>query len=288
MQNIKNSFLGLLVLLMTGCQYFQKSVDKTPLAKIYDSYLYFEDIDPSVYRDKNSQDSVEAVRQYMEDWAYKTLLVKQAQRNVDTIRINRLVKSYHQDLLTDTYKDLLMQKYIDTVVPADTLLQYYQKFKKYFVADIAWVQPKFLVMQKNDRKKSKFIKWFFSGKPEFADSLMNNVNHFSKYNITGSKWYKMPEFKKEISALKRINEKYILKKSKKFVLKDSLSLYLVFINDFVNQNQNLPLVLVKDDLKQLVLSKRKQRAMSQLEAHIKQEAISKKIFKIFKTKHHNE
>jgi hypothetical protein len=207
---------------------------------------------------------------------------------VDTVKINRLVKVYRSDLLTDTYKDLLMQKYIDTVVPADTLTQYYQKYQKYFVADAAWVQPRFLVVSKNDTKNPKFKKWFFSGKSEYTDSLMNHVNHFTKYNITGSKWYKLPEFKKEIPVLKHINEKYILKKSKKFVLTDSLSLYLVFIKDFVNQNQNLPLVLVKDDLKQLVLSKRKQKEMSQLETRIKQEAINKKIFKIFKTKQPNE
>jgi len=171
-QNIKNSFLAILVILMTSCQYFQKSVDKTPLAKIYDAYLYFEDIDPSVYRGKNAQDSLEAVHQYMEDWAYKTLLLKQAEHNVDTVKINRLVKAYRTDLLTDTYKDLLMQKYIDTVVPADTLAQYYQKYQKYFVADVAWVQPKFLVIPKNDLKNVKFKKWFFYNKPEYTDSLM--------------------------------------------------------------------------------------------------------------------
>jgi len=98
----------------------------------------------------------------------------------------------------------------------------------------------------------------------------------------------MPEFKVEIPILERTNEKYILKKSKKFMFADSLSLYLVFINNFVKQNQNLPLVLIKDDLKQLVLSKRKQKEMSQLETRIKQEAINKKIFKIFKTKQPNE
>ena len=288
MKSIKNSILLILILQLIGCQYFHKGVDKTPLAKIYDTYLYFEDIDPSIYSRKNVQDSLETIHQYIEDWAYKTLLVKQAERNVDTVKINRLVQTYHNDLLTDTYKDLLMQKYIDTVILDDTLQMYYKKYNNYFVADAAWVKPKFLVFPKNDSKKYKFMKWFFYAKPEFTDSLINNINHFSKYNITGTKWYKIPEFKKEIPVLKRINEKYILKKSKKFVLRDSLSLYLVFINDFIKNGQNLPLVLIKDDLKQLILSKRKQNSLSQLEARIKEDAINKKIFKIFKTKHKNE
>ncbi len=283
--NIKNKFwLTVIGLLVAGCQYFQKDVDKTPVAKIYDTYLYFEDISPAVYTQKSPEDSINAIHQYIEDWAYKTLLLKQAERNVDTIKINRLVEQYRRDLLTDTYKDLLLQKYIDTVVSTDTLQWYYNKYRQYFLSKEAELKPKFLVVDKNHQKIQKFKKWFFSDKQIYFDSLIKNTNNFSKYNLTANKWYLVPDFKKELRVFDRMNDKFILKKAKKFVLTDSLSLYLVFVNDVVLQNQTMPLSMVQDDLKQLVLSKRKQAALSQMENNIKQEAISKKIFKIIKTK----
>ncbi len=281
--NIKSKLrLAVLGLFFAGCQYFQKDVDKTPVAKIYDNYLYFEDIDTTVYRHKSQEDSLNALRQYIEDWAYKMLLLKQAERNVDTVRINRLAEQFRRDLLTDTYKDRLLQKYIDTVVSKDTLQWYYNKYRYYFLSKEPEIKPKFLVVEKEHKKINKFKKWFFSGKPAYFDSLIKNTNSFSKYNLSADKWYQLPDFKKELPVFKRMNDKFILKKGKKFVLTDSLSLYLVFVNDVVLQNQTMPLSMVKDDLKQLILSKRKQAALSQMENNIKQEAINKKVFKIFK------
>ncbi len=283
MQNIKSKLLLIVFLGLVSCQYFTNNTDKMPVAKIYDTYLYFEDINPEIYRNKSDEDSLSALRQYIENWAYKTLLVKEAERNVDTVKINRLVAQYRYDLLTDTYKELLLQKYIDTVVPIDTLHKYYQNYQSYFIADQAYVKPKYLVVNKQNRKVSKFKKWFFSDKPEFADSLIKNSGVFTKYDLTGNRWFDMSGFKKEIPILKHTKNKYILKKSKKFVLTDSLSLYLVFVKDVVDKGQTLALDLVKNDLKQLILSKRKQAALSLLEQHIKQEAIKNKTFKLFKT-----
>ncbi len=284
--NIKSKIrLAVIGLILAGCQYFQRDVDKTPVAKIYDTYLYFEDIDTAVYQQKSPEDSLNAIHQYIEEWAYRTLLLKQAERNVDTVKINRLVEQYRRDLLTDTYKDRLLQKYIDTVVTQDTLQWYYERYKDYFLSKEPEIKPEFLVVAKNHPKVNKFKKWFFSGKPAYFDSLIKNTNNFSKYNLSAGKWYLMKDFKKELPVFENMNDKFILKKGKKFVLTDSLSLYLVFVNDVVLKNQTLPLSIVKDDLKQLILSKRKQAALPELENSIKQEAISKKIFKIYKKKH---
>ena len=284
-KNIRSKIWLTVFVLFAGCQYFKKDVDKTPVAAIYNTYLYFEDIPLAVYQHKSQEDSLNAIHQYIENWAYKTLLLKQAERNVDTIKINRLVEQYRRDLLTETYKNRLLQKYIDTVVTEDTLQWYYNKYRNYFLSNDAKIKPRYLVVSGTDKKIGKFKKWFFSDKTAYFDSLIKNTNSFSKYNLEANKWYLVPDFKKELPVFKRMNDKFILKKSKKFVLRDSLSLYLVFVNDVVLKNQNMPLSMVKDDLKQLILSKRKQAAMSQMENNIKQEALSKKIFKIFKTKH---
>ncbi len=286
-RNIKNN-LGILFLTIlmsiSGCHLTQNESGKTPIAKIYDSYLYLEDIPAKIYRGKSVDDSLSALHQYMEDWAYKTLILKQAERNVDTVKINHLTRQFKKDLLTETYKELLLQKFIDTIVPADTLQKYYQTYKQYFISTNNYVLPQFVVVTKRNAKVSKIRKWFFSGHAAYADSLVKNTPAFTHYNLEGNKWYKLTAFQKELPVLKKINEKYILKKRKKFVLTDSLSLYLVFIKNAVSKQEILPLELVQNDLKQLILSQRKKQALSQLKNHLKEEAISKKIFKIYKTK----
>ncbi len=284
-QNIRNKLRFIIIfVVISACHFNQDKPDKKPIAKIYNTYLYFEDIAPDIYKGKTPEDSLNSLSQYMEDWAYKTLLLKQAERNVDTAKINHLVQQYKKDLLTETYKELLIQKFIDTIITGDTLQKYYQDYRKYFKSTDNYVASQYIVIPKQSSKIPKFKKWFFSNQAVYADSLIKNTSTFQKFNLDDNKWYKLSDLKKELPVLKSVNEKYILKKRKKFVLTDSLSLYLVFIKNTVTKQAYLPLELVKNDLNQLILSKRKQQALSQLKVHLKEEAINKKIFKIFKTK----
>ena len=283
-RNIRNSFVIFLILLLASCQYFHKENQKTPVAKVYDTYLYLEDITPEIYQGKPAEDSLNALHRYIENWAYHTLLIKQAKRNVDTMRINQLVNQYKNDLLIETYKNLLTEKYLDTIVPADTLQVYFDKYQMYFKAKKALINPQYLVVRKNHPKISKLKKWFFDTKPEWQDSLIKNSKDFNKFDLSGKKWYEIDQFKKEFPVFSHTADRYILKKSKKFMLTDSLSLYLVFVKQVVQSGENLPLDFIKDDLKQLILSKRKQNQLKKLEKDLKTEAIKKKIFKIFKTK----
>ncbi|HFS68070.1 MAG TPA: hypothetical protein ENK67_07650 [Flavobacteriia bacterium] len=290
MKNIKTNLLLLLLISIIGtsCQYFKKNVDKTPVAKIYDTYLYFEDIDPTIYKNKKPEDSLEALHNFIEKWSYNTLLIKEAERNLDTSQISRLTEQYRQDLLKDTYKELLLQKYIDSVIPEDSLQHYYQVYKPYFTADQSYLQAKYLVVNKKNPKVYQYKKWFFSDNADMSDNLIKHINAFKKYDFEGEKWLSISDFKKNIPVLKNTNEKYILKKRKKFSLTDSLSLYLVFVKDFVKKDMPLPLDLAKNNLNELILNKRKKAALSTLEQNIKQEAINKKILKIYKTKQPNE
>jgi len=275
-------------LLLAGCQYFKKNTDKTPVAKVYDSYLYFEDINPAVYKNQSPEDSLSRIHQYIENWAYKTLLQQEAVRNVDTVKINQLVQKYKEDLLAQTYKDLLLQKQIDTIIPADTLQVYYEKYKSYFKASEPMLRPTFVVIPLSNKKQDTYKKWFFSDQAALKDSLIKKSNQFRKIDLSGNHWYSVPDFKANFWVFQKIPDRYILKKSKKFVLKDSLSLYLVFINQIVQKEEALPLDFAKNDLKQLILSKRKQAGLSKLENEIKKEALKRKDFKIFKTKNNNE
>jgi len=176
---------------------------------------------------------------------------------------------------------------MDTVVLPDTLQSYYQNYKNYFKARKALLYPVYLSVRRSEPKAGKIKKWFFSDKTEWKDSLFKNSHLIEKMDLTG-RWMEIDSFKHELPAFQSMNDKYILKKSKKFVINDSLRLYLVFVKDVVSPGEALPLDFIKDDLRQLVLSRRKQAGWSKIENDIKQEAVKQKHFKIIKTKTKNE
>jgi len=287
--NTKNNIgLLLLVFLLTSCQYFRQDVEKTPIAQVYNNYLFFEDINPSIYKNKSKEDSIQNMRNFIEDWAYRKLLLTKANKNIDTAAIGKLVLQYKQDLLIDTYKDLLAEKYLDTVVTNPQIVASFVKNKQYFVARNHLINVQYLVVAKNNSKIRNYKKWFFSNKIAFKDSLIKNTIHFSKFSIDTTRWQHLFAFKDDFPVFKRYKDTQILKKSKKFMLTDSLSLYLVLVNDYVKENEPLPLDFIKNDLKQLILNQRKQKVIEKLQNEIKSEAIKQKKFKIFKIEKQNE
>ncbi len=287
-QNTNLSLLLLLSLFVSSCSLFNQKEKKTPLAKVYDKVLYLEDIKNDFSMLKSKEDSLIAINKYIEDWAYETLLVESAKRNIDTLQIHQLVKQYEKDLLMDTYKDLLAEKYLDTFVAVDSIKKYYNNNKTYFKAKEPLVKPIYIVFNDADKNKYKYQKWFFSKKIEHKDSLLKRTPIFKKMDIEGEKWYTLKSFREELPRFSRVGDKQILKKSKKFILKDSLGLYLVLIKDRINIGEPLAFNFVKEDLKQLLLNQRKRKVIAKLKKEIKEEAIKKKHFELYKIHKNDE
>ncbi len=286
MQNIKNKHIAFLftVVLLSACQFFKTAENKTPIAQIFDKTLYLQDINPSIYKNKSPEDSTKQIHQFIEKWAYQNLMIDEAKKNIDTLKINRLVTNYKNDLLTETYMDKLIGKYLDTLVPEDTLKIYYHKIADIYKAREPMAQIKYLVFDKENKNRYKYQKWFYSNKEEEKDTLFKLTSNFKKMDLLGQKWLNYSDMVKEIPAFKRFKPAQIIKKSKKFVLTDSLSLYLVFINNVVHEDEPLPFDFVKNDIKQIVLGKRKEILKNKLMNDLKEEAIKHKQFKIYKIK----
>ena len=266
------------MLLFLSCS---RETNKTPIAKIYTKTLYLEDVNPDIYKNKNPEDSLRALRTYIENWANKRLFIEEAKKNVDTTKINHLVLQYKHDLLREKYLNKLVNKYLDTVISQDSLTKYYNNYKEIFTANEELVEPLILIIPKNNKKKYLYQKWFFDQKIKYQDSLFKHLGEFTQMDLTGNKWYSFTDLKKKFPVLKRYNSRQIIKKRKKIITTDSLSLYLMFINDVVHKGQSLPLKFIEKDIKQLILSNRKQEIEKRIMNEMKEEAIKSRHFTIY-------
>jgi len=278
-KNIKISYILLLFLLFGSCS--GDKTNKTPIAKIYQKTLYLEDINPGIYKQKNKEDSIRAVRSYIENWANNQLFIEEAKKNIDTSKINKLVLQYKHDLLREKYLNKLVNKYLDTVIAKDSLKKYYQKIKDIYIANDELVRPYIMVLPKKNKKRYTYQKWFFDQKIAFQDSLFKHVSEFTEMDLSGNKWYTVRQLKEKYPVLKKYNTRQIIKKRKKIITNDSLSLYLMFIKDVVYKGEALPMDFIKKDIKQLILSHRKKEIEKRIMNEMKEEAIKSHHFIIY-------
>jgi len=280
---IKNKYKTLILLLFfTSCSYWSKENNRKILASVEGKKLYKDELPVDIFVGLNKEDSLMQAKNYIENWAYTQLMISEAKKNIDTVRINQLVRQYKTDLLLETYQNKLAGKFLDSTIQPEQWQKAYKENGQIYTAKEALLKADVLIMNKNNKKKALYKKWFYSKKNEEKDSLFKHIAEFKKLNFD-EKWTYISKFKEKYPVFKKISDRNIIKKSKKFVLSDSLDLYLIFIKDIVLKEQQLPLEFIKPELKQIILNQRKEKWLARLKNEMMEDALKTKKIKIYKT-----
>lgn len=271
-------------LCVLSCDFFKKTEDRTPIARVNETYLYEEDIKDLVAEGTSVEDSTLLVNNYITRWATQLLLVEGAERNLPETtqnNFNKLVSQYKKDLFTKAYLDALVKKNIDTTVSQSEADTVYSKNKETFKLNEELVKFRYINIPQNainlDDIEKRF-KRFDANDKRYLDSISVQ---FKSYSLNDSVWVKTSQVIEKVPVLNAENKKELLKKSNFLQLKDSLHLYLMQINDVLLQNDYAPLEYVKPTINQIIINKRKLELIKQLEKDITKDAIKNNQFEIF-------
>lgn len=272
------------VISLVSCDFFKKTDDRTPVARVGDVYLYEEDIKDLVIEGTAPNDSAQIVNSFINRWATQQLLLDGAKRNLPEKKqedFNKLVDQYKNDLYTKAYLEALVVKSIDTAVDQEQAKAVYEANQETFKLNEELVKFRYITIPQNaineDEIKKRF-KRFDSEDKTYLDSISVQ---FKSYSLNDSIWIKASQITEKISVLNSENKKELLKKSNYVQLKDSLDLYLMQIKDVLSRNDLAPLEYVKPTIKQIVINKRKLELIKQLEKDITKDAIKNKQFEIY-------
>ncbi|MEO6348963.1 MAG: peptidyl-prolyl cis-trans isomerase, partial [Aquaticitalea sp.] len=221
-------------LCLCSCNFFKQTDDRTPIARVNDTYLYGDDIKDLVATGTTPQDSALIVNNFITRWATQLLLIDGSDRNLPQSmqdEFDKLVEQYKKDLYTKAYLEALVKKEIDTVVTYADANEVYQSNKETFKLNDELIKLRYVNLPLNAINKDEITKRFkrFSAKDKrFLDSLSVQ---FKSYSLNDSIWIKVSQVSEKIPVITSENKKELLKKSNFIELKDSLDLYLMQIND---------------------------------------------------------
>ncbi|WP_026450756.1 hypothetical protein [Aequorivita capsosiphonis] len=282
---IRNIFyIIVLSAILVSCDYFKKETEKNVIARVNDKYLYEEDIKDLTTGNTSPEDSTLIVNNYINRWATQQLLIGQANINLSPEQLeqyDKLVSEYKTDLLTEAYKNVIVDKQLDSVISAQEYESYYANNKENFKQKDMLVKMRYVqlplkfeglqaVREKLDRYNEKD-----------SASLHSHNYQFITSNFNDSTWIRKDVLLHVLPILKENNDQ-VLKKSNFSQLQDSLGVYLVKIENVLNPNDTAPFSYVKPTLKQIILNKRKLELIKKLEKDITKDAIETNNFEIYK------
>jgi hypothetical protein len=194
---------------------------------------------------------------------------------------DRLVNDYKTDLYTRAYIEALVQQSKDTAVSQSQLTTFYQEQKENFKLNENLVQLRFVVLPKQFLNKDIVvdkIKKFGEEDKAYLDSI---AVQFKKLHFNDSIWVSYSRVMAEIPVINQSNEDRYLKKSQFFELEDSLGVYLGRVNNVLKVNDVAPLSYITQDIKQVILNRRRLKYVRKLETEIIDEAIKNNEFEIY-------
>ncbi|NRA91321.1 MAG: peptidyl-prolyl cis-trans isomerase [Psychroserpens sp.] len=269
---------------LTSCDYFKPISEGEPVARVNDNYLYQEDLEGLVSEGVSKEDSTFIVNDFINRWATQLLLIDGAERNLPEqkqIAFEKLVDQYKKDLYTKAYLEALVKQSIDTTILESEANEVYEKNKTTFKLNEELVQFRYIAIPNNaineEEIKERF-KRFDNDDKRFLDSI---AVQFKSYSLNDSIWIQVSQILNKIPVVTGANKKELLKKSNFIQLKDSLDLYLMQVNDVLDQNDIAPLQYVKPTIDQIIINKRKLELIKQLETDITKDAIKNKQFEIY-------
>ena len=273
-----------LVILVSSCDFFKKTENGNPIARVNDTYLYEEDIKGLIYDGITKEDSTLRVNNFINKWATQQLLINGAQINLSEEKqteFKRLVKQYKNDLFIKAYLEALVKRSIDTIVTKEEALDVYNRNIETFKLNEELIKFRYINISDNSINLKDIEERFKRFNQEDKTILDSISIQFKSYSLNDSIWVRLDQVVTKIPVINNDNRKELLKKSNFVQLKDSLGLYLMQINDVLFRNDTAPLEYVMPTIKQIVINKRKLEFIKQLEKDITKDAMKNKQFEIF-------
>lgn len=273
---IKSIYIILAILVFSSCQFLQKtfSSKEKPVARVYSEYLFPSDLEGVVPKGTSSADSVLLVQSYIENWIRQTVILKQATDNVELNQdeLEKQLETYRQSLIIYSYEQQLIAQNLDTTVSNAQIKKYYEENKDNFELKKSIVKATYAKIPKNALRIENAKRWFNSSKPKDRNELETYCMQFSaNYSLTDTSWLFMDELSM-IIPLDRFSESSILQKNNYINFSDLEFVYLVKIKDFMYKEDLSPLEFETDNIKNIIINKRKIELIDKMENQVYQKA----------------
>ncbi|HTA63585.1 MAG TPA: hypothetical protein VK835_14065 [Bacteroidia bacterium] len=257
--------------------------DKKAIARVFEKSLYADDIKEILPRNTSPKDSTIFVKGFIEQWITNELILHQAESNLpeDDKNIQKEIDEYRKNLLVYRYETELVHQKLDTAVNAQEIEAYYNGHTQNFMLKENIVKVCYVKINKKSPNADKVKKWYTSKEVKDQDNLKKYcIQYADNFFLDDNTWLLLDDVMKEI-PLRDYNPELLLKTSRQIELGDSTFNYYLNIKDFKIKNNPSPLSFEKDNIRQIIINKRKLSLIEQMKQSIYSQAKENNNFEIY-------
>ncbi len=271
------------LILLNACTYPLFKKEETVLARVGDEYLYEEELKDLIPEGTSPKDSIILVRNLVNNWVKTTLMVHQAEKNLTGRQLNfdQQLRDYKNSLITFKYESEWIKQNLDTVVSEEEIETYYKDHLSNFELKENIVKVLYVVLDKDAEQDLNINAVFNLPDSLMLDSLEVLCEQYANlYYLDTSNWVRFSKLQKRI-PVETYNQELFLKENKFVRLSKEEEVYLVKFFDYKIKDDISPLELEYDDIRNIIINKRKMELIKKMRNDIYQNALTNKEFEIY-------
>jgi hypothetical protein len=253
------------------------------LAKVYNEYLFKTDLIGLVPSSTSSKDSISIVKKYINNWIKQKLVIHNAESNLSSKQkdFKKQLNDYRNSLIVFVYEKELVRQKLDTTVTDEDIKSYYEKNKNNFLLKDNIVKVWYVKMPLKSNYSLTVENLYKLETPQARQKLEEYCKKYAVNSyLDDSTWLYFNDLLKEI-PIKTYNQEDYLKFHRYIEMDDSLYSYYVNIKGFQIKESLSPLNFEKENIRQIILNKRKLMLIEDMQNEIFKEALKNNDFEIY-------
>lgn len=264
------SFIG------TSCKQDTAQNQKRIVAQVYDHVLYWDEVKDFVPDNVGKEDSAQIMSGLISKWVVHQLKLQKAEQNLEPGQkdLSKELEDYRSSLLIYKYEQEYIKQKLDTVITAKDIKTYYEEFKPQLKLEKPVVKCAYVILPLDAPQYYAFRNMFRNQFEDKQDEISAWCQENAEvYFHSDDNFIYFEELQKKL-PIETENPENILKYNRFVELKDVGFKYLVIIFDYKLKSDIAPLNIVENEIRSILLNKRKIKLIQKLEESIMNEAVN--------------
>ena len=278
----KTLFFLLLLLLPSSCSLFSFGSKTEVIAQVDKNQLLVSDIESLIPFGLPREDSLAMLRQYINTWALAHLMEAKAQKELPKEQrdVSQSLEEYRRSLLVYRYEKSYVETRIDTTITRDELIKTYQSNSERFKLSEPIVKVRYVKIALSSPYLQKVRSLYRTQAIEETYDLEQMLQSAAeKYDMYNNQWISVSSLSKELpistdEVTRSVNHGYI-------ECSDSFYAYYVAILEVTRAGSVAPIEYEEVSIRNLILGKRKQELLKNLEKEVLEQGWKSKQLKVY-------